>query len=76
MDAELDETRQRRRTTEPSQTVLDAEPRPKATQKANTWTEAKVDTENQERGPLLIISGEKDDTPHKCWHETPAAASG
>jgi non-heme chloroperoxidase len=28
----------------------------------NPWTEAKVDTENSERGPLLIISGEKDNT--------------
>jgi non-heme chloroperoxidase len=28
----------------------------------NPWTEAKVDTENPERGPLLIISGEKDHT--------------
>jgi len=28
----------------------------------NPWTEAKVDTENAERGPLLIISGEKDNT--------------
>ena len=28
----------------------------------NPWTEAKVDTENAERGPLLIISGEKDHT--------------
>jgi len=28
----------------------------------NPWTEAKVDTENPERGPLLIISGEKDNT--------------
>jgi hypothetical protein len=26
------------------------------------WTEVKVDTENPERGPLLIISGEKDHT--------------
>jgi len=26
----------------------------------NPWTEAKVDTDNPERGPLLIISGEKD----------------
>ena len=26
------------------------------------WTEAKVDTKNPERGPLLIISGEKDHT--------------
>jgi non-heme chloroperoxidase len=28
----------------------------------NPWTEAKVDTENAERGPLLIINGEKDNT--------------
>ena len=28
----------------------------------NPWTEAQVDTENHERGPLLIISGEKDNT--------------
>ncbi|MFL5659390.1 MAG: alpha/beta hydrolase, partial [Ktedonobacteraceae bacterium] len=28
----------------------------------NPWTEAQVDTENPERGPLLIISGEKDNT--------------
>jgi len=28
----------------------------------NPWTEAKVDSENPERGPLLIISGEKDHT--------------
>src|SRR5215204_2761101 len=28
----------------------------------NPWTEAKVDTDNSERGPLLIISGEKDNT--------------
>lgn len=28
----------------------------------NPWTEAKVDTENPERGPLLIMSGEKDHT--------------
>jgi non-heme chloroperoxidase len=28
----------------------------------NPWTEAKVDTENAERGPLLLISGEKDHT--------------
>jgi non-heme chloroperoxidase len=28
----------------------------------NPWTEAKVDTENPERGPLLIINGEKDNT--------------
>jgi non-heme chloroperoxidase len=28
----------------------------------NPWTEAKVDTKNPERGPLLIISGQKDNT--------------
>jgi pimeloyl-ACP methyl ester carboxylesterase len=28
----------------------------------NPWTEAKVDTNNPDRGPLLIISGEKDHT--------------
>ena len=28
----------------------------------NPWTEAKVDTKNPERGPLLIINGEKDHT--------------
>ena len=28
----------------------------------NPWSEAKVDTDNPERGPLLIISGEKDHT--------------
>jgi pimeloyl-ACP methyl ester carboxylesterase len=28
----------------------------------NPWSEAKVDTKNSERGPLLIISGEKDHT--------------
>jgi len=33
-----------------------------ATANFNPWTEAKVDTKNPERGPLLIISGEKDHT--------------
>jgi non-heme chloroperoxidase len=28
----------------------------------NPWTEAKVDTENPDRGPMLIVSGEKDHT--------------
>ena len=28
----------------------------------NPWTQAKVDTDNPQRGPLLIISGEKDHT--------------
>ena len=33
-----------------------------ATANLNPWTEAKVDTKSPERGPLLIISGEKDNT--------------
>jgi non-heme chloroperoxidase len=33
-----------------------------ATANLNPWTEVKVDTRNPERGPLLIISGEKDHT--------------
>jgi pimeloyl-ACP methyl ester carboxylesterase len=33
-----------------------------ATANLNPWTEAKVDTKNPDRGPLLIISGEQDDT--------------
>jgi non-heme chloroperoxidase len=33
-----------------------------ATANLNPWTEAKVDTENPKRGPLLIISGEQDHT--------------
>jgi pimeloyl-ACP methyl ester carboxylesterase len=33
-----------------------------ATANLNPWTEAKVDSTNPERGPLLIISGEKDHT--------------
>ncbi len=33
-----------------------------ATANFNPWTEAKVDTKNPDRGPLLIISGEKDHT--------------
>ena len=33
-----------------------------ATANFNPWTEAQVDTENPHRGPLLIISGEKDNT--------------
>lgn len=28
----------------------------------NPWTEAKVDTENPDRGPMLIVSGQKDHT--------------
>jgi pimeloyl-ACP methyl ester carboxylesterase len=33
-----------------------------ATANLNPWTEAKVDTDNPDRGPLLILSGEKDNT--------------
>jgi non-heme chloroperoxidase len=33
-----------------------------ATANLNPWTEAKVDSKNPERGPLLIINGEKDHT--------------
>ena len=33
-----------------------------ATANLNPWTEVKVDTENPDRGPLLILSGEKDNT--------------
>jgi pimeloyl-ACP methyl ester carboxylesterase len=33
-----------------------------ATANLNPWTEAKVDTENPERGPVLIVSGQKDNT--------------
>jgi pimeloyl-ACP methyl ester carboxylesterase len=33
-----------------------------ATANVNPWTQAQVDTLNQERGPLLIVSGQKDHT--------------
>lgn len=33
-----------------------------ATANVNPWTEASVDTTNPDRGPLLILSGEKDNT--------------
>ncbi len=33
-----------------------------ATANLNPWTEVKVDTKNPDRGPLLIVSGEKDNT--------------
>jgi non-heme chloroperoxidase len=33
-----------------------------ATANLNPWTEVKVDTRNADRGPLLIVSGEKDNT--------------
>ena len=33
-----------------------------ATANLNPWTEVQVDTDNPDRGPLLIISGEKDHT--------------
>ncbi|MFC9995553.1 alpha/beta hydrolase [Nocardia sp. NPDC127526] len=35
----------------------------------NPWSEDKVDTENPERGPLLIISGEKDNTVPRAISE-------
>src|SRR5438552_404484 len=35
----------------------------------NPWTEVKVNTTNPDRGPLLVISGEKDHTvPHAISH--------
>jgi pimeloyl-ACP methyl ester carboxylesterase len=37
----------------------------------NPWTEAKVDTDNPDRGPLLLISGERDHTVP--WAVTNAA---
>jgi hypothetical protein len=33
-----------------------------ATANLNPWTEDQVDTKNPNRGPLLLISGEKDNT--------------
>ena len=40
-----------------------------ATANLNPWTEAKVDGENPDRGPLLLISGETDHTvPWKLVH--------
>lgn len=37
----------------------------------NPWTEVKVDTENSGRGPMLVVSGEKDHTvPHAISHAT------
>ena len=33
-----------------------------ATANLNPWTEAKVDSKNPDRGPLLLIAGEKDNT--------------
>jgi pimeloyl-ACP methyl ester carboxylesterase len=35
----------------------------------NPWTEAKVDSENPQRGPMLIISGEKDHTVPRAVSE-------
>jgi pimeloyl-ACP methyl ester carboxylesterase len=40
-----------------------------ATANLNPWTEAKVNTKNPDRGPLLIIEGEKD-------HTVPLTAAG
>jgi pimeloyl-ACP methyl ester carboxylesterase len=33
-----------------------------ATANLNPWTEAKADTKNPDRGPMLVIDGEKDHT--------------
>ena len=42
-----------------------------ATENVNPWTEVKVDTKNPERGSLLLISGEKDNTaPHSMAEGT------
>jgi non-heme chloroperoxidase len=40
-----------------------------AAENVNPWTEAKVDTGNPDRGPLLIISGEKDNTVPRAISE-------
>jgi len=40
-----------------------------AAENVNPWTEAKVDTDNPDRGPLLIISGEKDNTVPRAISE-------
>ena len=37
-----------------------------ATANLNPWTEVKVDTKNPDRGPLLVIFGEKDHTVPKA----------
>ena len=43
----------------------------------NPWSEDKVDTKNPDRGPLLIISGEKDHTvPHAVAHAAYALQTG
>jgi non-heme chloroperoxidase len=42
-----------------------------ATANLNPWTEAKVDTDNPDRGPLLVVSGEQDNTvPHSISNAT------
>jgi non-heme chloroperoxidase len=40
-----------------------------ATANVNPWTEAKVNVENPDRGPMLIISGEKDNTVPRAISE-------
>jgi pimeloyl-ACP methyl ester carboxylesterase len=37
----------------------------------NPWTEARVDNENPARGPMLIVSGEKDHTVPRSISEAP-----
>ena len=39
----------------------------------NPWTEAKVDHENVERGPMLIVSGEKDHTVPPPFRRPPSS---
>ena len=46
-----------------------------ATANLNPWTEAKVDTENPDRGPMLIISGEKDHTVPRAISEATLQAA-
>ena len=42
----------------------------------NPWTEAKVNTKNPDRGPLLIIDGEKDHTVPWAIAKPPTRSSG
>jgi non-heme chloroperoxidase len=54
----------RSRTRSPGKPIFQA-----AAANLNPWTEAKVDTKNPERGPMLIVSGEQDHTvPWKISH--------
>ena len=42
----------------------------------NPWTQAKVNTKNPDRGPLLIIDGEKDHTVPWAIATRPTSGSG